>query len=122
MHCFNHRAVAAVGICRACSKGLCPDCVNDLGHSISCHGSCETKAQTLHSQVAQNSVVLRAQRRNGFFAPAMFIVMGIAFMIYASDGRSLLNIGTVMGGSFVLFGIVLLFLMQRYARELDRKA
>jgi hypothetical protein len=121
MHCFNHRDVAAVGICRACSKGLCPECVNDLGHSISCRGSCEAKAQTLHSQVAQNSVVLRTQRRNRFFAPAMFMVMGAALMIYASDGRSLLNLGTVMGGSFVLFGIVLLFLVQRYAKELDRK-
>jgi membrane protein implicated in regulation of membrane protease activity len=76
----------------------------------------------LNSQVAQSSVVLQTQRRNRFFAPVFFIVMGAAFMLYASDGRSVLNLGTVLGGGFIVFGIVLAILGQRYARDLDRKA
>jgi len=31
-----------------------------------------------------------------------------------------LNYGTVMGGGFIVFGIVLAVIQQRYARELDR--
>lgn len=120
MRCFVHRDVEAVGTCRACNKGVCPDCVVDLGHSISCRGSCETKAQSLHSQSAQSVVLLRAQRRNRFFAPALFILMGLGLMIFLGTGGSPLNFGTVMGGGFLVFGIVLAAIQQRYARELDR--
>lgn len=122
MRCFVHHDVEAVGTCRACNKGLCPACASDLGHSLSCRGSCEEKAHVLNSQVAQSSVVLQTQRRNRFFAPAFFIIMGAAFMLYASDGRAALNLGTVLGGGFIAFGIVLGVLGQRYARDLDRKA
>ncbi len=48
--------------------------------------------------------------------------MGTAFMLYDSDGRSTLNLGTVLGGGFIVFGVVLAVLGQRYARELERKA
>jgi hypothetical protein len=36
MNCFNHPDVPAVGICKACQKGLCMECVVDLGHGIAC--------------------------------------------------------------------------------------
>jgi membrane protein implicated in regulation of membrane protease activity len=74
----------------------------------------------LHSQSMQSGVLLRAQRRNRFFAPALFLVMGIAIMLFAGGGSSAFNYGTVMGGGFIVFGIVLAVIQQRYARELDR--
>ena len=36
MNCFNHPDVPAVGICKACQKGLCKECAFDLGHGIAC--------------------------------------------------------------------------------------
>ena len=36
MNCFNHPRVVAVGICKYCQKGLCTDCVVDLGHGVAC--------------------------------------------------------------------------------------
>jgi membrane protein implicated in regulation of membrane protease activity len=68
----------------------------------------------------QSGVLLRAQRRNRFFAPALFLVMGIAIMLFAGGGGSAWNYGTVMGGGFIVFGLVLAVIQQRYARELDR--
>jgi membrane protein implicated in regulation of membrane protease activity len=68
----------------------------------------------------QSGVLLRAQRRNRFFAPALFLVMGIAIVLVAGGGGSPFNYGNVMGGGFILFGIVLAVIQQRYARELDR--
>jgi len=122
MRCFIHHDVEAVGTCRACNKGLCPECALDLGHSISCRGDCERKAALLHSQVAQSAVILRTQRRNRFLGPVFFIAMGVAFAIYAGDGNLALNLGTVVGGGFIVFGLILAVLGQRYAKELDRKA
>jgi hypothetical protein len=122
MRCYVHADIEAVGTCRACNKGLCHHCVADLGHSISCKGGCEKKANVLNSQVMQSSVVLQTQRRNRFFAPAFFIVMGIVFMLFASDGSFGMNLGTVMGSGFIAFGIILAILGQRYAKELNQKA
>jgi hypothetical protein len=122
VRCFIHQDIEAVGTCRACNKGLCPACVVDLDHSISCRGNCENKARALHAQVAQGAVVINTQKRNRFFLPAFFIVMGAAFMLFASDGKSVLNFGTVAGGGFIAFGVVLIILVQRYARDLEYKA
>lgn len=122
MRCFVHQETESVGTCRACNKGLCPACVVDLGHSISCSGACESKATTLNAQVMQSATVFQTQRRNWFVAPLFFVAAGIAFVAYTANGRSILNLGTVMGGGFILFGVVLAVLNGRYARELQKKA
>ena len=36
MNCFNHPDVPAIGLCKYCQKGLCKDCVVDLGYGIAC--------------------------------------------------------------------------------------
>ena len=120
MRCFVHHEVEAVGTCRACNKGICRECASDLGHSICCRGNCEEKAKLLHSQVAQGSIALRTQRRNRFFGPIFFLVIGAALLIWGSDGSTALNLGTVMGGAFIVFGGILAAMSQRYAKELDR--
>lgn len=122
MRCFVHRDVEAVGTCRACNKGLCGVCVVDLRHSISCKGSCENKANVLNTQLSQSQLLLGTQRRSRYFLPALFLVMGTAFMIFAKDDNSVLNLGTVMGSGFIVFGIIFAALNHRYAKELDKKA
>ena len=42
MNCFNHASSAAVGICKACQKGLCAECAVDVGMGLACKESCET--------------------------------------------------------------------------------
>lgn len=121
MRCFVHQEVEAVGTCRACNKGLCPSCAVDLGHSISCKGACEIKANTINGQLAKNAVVLQTQRRNKLYAPLFFIAMGVVFGAFSQDGKSVWNMGTVMGGVFVIFGIVLAVLSHRYVKAIDEK-
>lgn len=41
MHCFNHTSSSAVGVCKACQKGLCSECAVDVGMGIACKDSCE---------------------------------------------------------------------------------
>jgi hypothetical protein len=68
----------------------------------------------------QSGVLLRAQRRNRFFTPALFVVIGVAIIVFVGGGRSVFNFGTVMGGTFIVFGLVLAVIQHRSARELDR--
>jgi len=122
MRCFIRRDVQAIGTCRACNKGICEACAVDLGHSICCQGSCEEKAKVINAQIAQSRTVFQTQRRSRFVAPAFFISMGVAFFLYAGTGKPGLNLGTVMGGGFVLFGSVLAIINQRYAKDLQKSA
>lgn len=46
MHCFNHNALPAVGNCKACHKGLCPDCAVDSQQGLACK-DCETDVMEL---------------------------------------------------------------------------
>lgn len=48
MHCFNHGSAHAVGVCKACQKGLCPDCAVDVGNGIACKATCETSVAELN--------------------------------------------------------------------------
>jgi len=41
MNCFNHTDVAAVGVCKACGKALCPDCITEAQGAMVCRNSCE---------------------------------------------------------------------------------
>ena len=45
MKCFYHPQTDAVAICKNCSKGLCTECVSDVGHGSACKGKCESEVQ-----------------------------------------------------------------------------
>jgi len=122
VHCYTHPAADAIGICRACSRGLCAQCVVDLGHSISCQGQCEKKAEILHSMIAQHEVIIRTSRRNRFFGPAFFTLLGGVFLYFNLDAGDLWNFGSIAGLCFMLFGVILFILGQRYAKDIKTDA
>jgi hypothetical protein len=45
MKCFYHPQTDAVAICKNCGKGLCTECVSDVGHGAACKGKCESEVQ-----------------------------------------------------------------------------
>ena len=57
MHCFNHTSTTAVGICKACSKGICVDCAVDVQNGIACRDSCEDEVRYLNSLIHQSDNV-----------------------------------------------------------------
>ena len=72
MRCFTHQEKEAVAICRACGKGLCPDCGVDLGRGLSCRGRCEQDARDytdlmdrsvqIHKEGVQSVTIQQSQR------------------------------------------------------------
>ncbi len=57
MNCFNHTEVAAVGICKSCYKGLCPECAIELTDGIACANSCASKVEELNTAIEQNKAL-----------------------------------------------------------------
>jgi len=51
MKCFYHPQIDAVAICKNCSKGLCMECVADVGNGVACKGRCEAEVQAVNQMI-----------------------------------------------------------------------
>lgn len=113
MKCFNHGSVDAVGICRACNKALCHDCLKDLGYSICCKNSCEEKAELLQYFVNRNAKLLTAQTKNRFILPAFLGAIGLMFMYFGFEDKSLINFQIMFGALTFIVSIIIYFAITR---------
>lgn len=116
MRCFNHQDREAIGSCKACAKGLCPECAVDLGHGLSCKGPHEEIVESYSLILKFNARTVSAAPRNIYFAPVFCIAMGAMFMWFGRDEyRGLLFI---MGGLFIAYGVFMSArLRATYARK-----
>jgi hypothetical protein len=113
MNCFNHPDQAAIGTCKACSKGMCADCAVDLGSGLACKGAHEQRVKDLEMIISSNAKAYRSAPRNMFLMPVFFVFMGLVFAGYSLyNGRPMSHVSVVMGGGFIVFGI-LNFLVSR---------
>lgn len=48
MNCYYHPGVPAIGLCKNCQKGLCQDCVVDVGNGLACKDRCETQVKEIN--------------------------------------------------------------------------
>ena len=120
MNCFNHPQVAAVGICKYCQKGLCPECAVDMGHGIACkdHQVEVNELYDIHfmnKQSAQNMSKVYKQ------SSAAMIFMGIAGI---AGGIALGRAGLVLiliGVGCVFLAVVFSIYGNRVARQKNKK-
>ena len=81
MNCFNHPSVPAVGICKACQKGLCMECAVDLVHGIACKNHREdveliNDIQLYSKRAIQNTGGLYRQVSMAFLFIGIVMVLG----------------------------------------------
>ncbi len=88
MKCYNHHSIEAVGVCKNCSKGICPDCLTDVGNGIACTASCAEELKAWKKQVKMNVGM-------NLFSAFSMVVAGLLFAYrgYASGSTSLILIG-----------------------------
>ena len=109
MRCFNHPDRDAVGVCKACSKGLCPECAVDLGHGLSCRGPHEATVDSYRVMLERNTRMLDAAPTNSMVGPLFLLVLGVLFSAYGVySGRGVKDFTFVLGCAFFLFGAVAL--------------
>jgi hypothetical protein len=51
MKCFYHPQIDAVATCKNCNKGLCLECVSDVGNGVACKGKCESQVQGFNEMI-----------------------------------------------------------------------
>ena len=121
MKCFTHQGKDAVGVCKACSKGICSECAEDLGHSLACKSSCEEQAHLLDAAIQRSVTTIKATKRNRNFQPAFLAAMGAGFVYYGMDKYPRYEFILMMGIGFLIFAGVNFFAMRKWAQELESK-
>ena len=121
MHCFNHPAASAVGLCKCCSKGLCPDCAADLGHGLACKDKHEPQVEALNMIIEKNTKLYTDAPKNVLIAPIFYLFMGLVFCIFGAQTRDgFTSLSFVMGLGFVVFAAVV-FIRNRAVFEGQKK-
>jgi hypothetical protein len=59
MKCYVHRPADAVGICRSCGRGLCPECAAEVGTALACRQRCEEDVRQLTETVRRQIQMMR---------------------------------------------------------------
>src|SRR5207253_10925170 len=94
LRCFYHQDRESVGSCKSCGKGLCPDCLVDMGKGLACRSRCETEVQGLiiasDVNVSMAAKVPRQMRAN------RLMVVGLAWL-FVIPGALLVALGVLAG-------------------------
>jgi hypothetical protein len=82
MKCFNHVGADAVGVSKSCGRGLCRDCVTQVGLSVSCKGGCETVVQTMNDLVERGRTAYTKTSATQMRTGIITILLGTLFLIF----------------------------------------
>ena len=101
MICFYHAESPAVGICKACCRGLCATCAAEVNGGLACRDRCEAPA------TASN-----VSRIQGIGSLVYFAVGGV---IAGHGVLTGFTGGTIMGAALIALGLFL-FIQGRRSR------
>lgn len=106
MQCFYHPERSAVGVCRYCQRGLCPQCAVPVDDILACRGRHEELV--LLGRHAEKRNVLQAQRTGAAYVrnAVFYGLAGVAFVALGSLQLRYLGLQAVF---FVLIGLFLLY-------------
>src|SRR5262249_49667793 len=88
MRCFNHLDQEAVGLCKSCGRGLCPNCAAEVEKALACRGRCESDVLDLLSINRNALQFAKSTKQARFLGPALFMVVGVMLMLlgFSTDG------------------------------------
>jgi hypothetical protein len=99
MNCFTHPRVAAVGMCTACQKGICRDCVGRAAPRLVCASCAESGA--LFGYEYRSAVTIAGW-------PLVHICTGVdASTMRPKVAKGVIAIGNIAVGGIALGGVAL---------------
>lgn len=107
MNCYIHTDKPAIGICKACNKGVCQECSTDMGHGLACKGVHEEMVETYHSIIQRNTKMYQNVGANIIIAPIFYLFMGLVFAGYGYySSKGVTGLSFVLGVGFIIFSII----------------
>lgn len=81
MNCFNHPDKPAIGICKSCGKGLCPECTAELPNGLACRNRCEERVELINRIIDSNQRILATGNANLRATGVFVLVLGLLFLL-----------------------------------------
>ena len=117
MKCFYHHGEDAVGLCKACSKGICDVCATDVGGGLACRATCVEAVKGINLLITRNVKISAVNKRATYVWPIFFFVMGCVFLLESLLGaRRPEPFGLVLGVAFVCLSLYLGWLQRSAVR------
>lgn len=108
MRCFNHQDKDSVGSCKHCGKGLCHDCLTDLGHGLACRDTHEQAVESINTLITRNSQAQRMAPKIWYVVPTFTAFMGLVFAGYGLfSPRGPSTFTAILGLGFIAYSAVL---------------
>ena len=106
MNCFYHPATPAVGLCKHCQRGLCPQCAAQVDDVLACKQRHENEIHKSEQLAARN--LFQSKRvASGYMRNAIFYGMtGAVFAGFGIWQYRWLGLQAVV---FIMLGIFLLY-------------
>jgi hypothetical protein len=128
MRCFYHQEREAVGSCKSCGKGLCPECAVDLVKGLACRGRCEPDAKALIQLVERNIALSPTTSRlvqasgSARLAGALFLtICGLVFLGFGLISERGFSFIVILGACFLVYGLFLLIWSRRIAAQTRKR-
>ncbi|MDP1737434.1 MAG: hypothetical protein Q8L23_08335 [Caulobacter sp.] len=99
MRCFYHQDAEAIGLCKLCSRGLCPACATETDDSLACKNRHEAQVEQITMLIKRNAEV---NGRSGAFQAAMLLVYGAGALAFTAFSiRAFMQGGEEIGTGFI---------------------
>lgn len=108
MNCYNHPNNISVGLCKVCNKGLCPECLTDLGHGLACKNKHESDAEDYKFIMDKSIKIYKAAPKNNIIMPVFYLFMGLVFAGFGYFSRGgIASLPFILGVGFIVFSIII---------------
>lgn len=128
MNCSAHSDVAAVGICGACGRGLCRECVAEIQRKLVCRGRCEERGRLLLEAEDKSLDTLRksqrliyAARKINLGAAALLAFAGLCFIAFGHAKWTMFWFVALLGYGFLGFAVLLAIAASRMPKAGDNR-
>lgn len=127
MDCAEHPGRAAIGICRACLRGVCQECAAPQRLGLACRGRCESDVHALAAtleqsmrSVALSRSLLQQTPRLWLGLAAVALLVGV-FVLGFGASLPAFRLIALLGVPFLAIGVLLLSVGLRVRKASDRK-
>ena len=123
MKCFHHHDVDAVGVCKLCTKGICPACATDLGYALACKDSHEATVREHYEYsttiMNRNKKALEMQPKTQRVTNFFTLMIGVIFFAFGLWRYSPFSL--IFGAAFILYWLYVTFYNARLTKKLAEK-
>jgi len=104
--CYNHQETDAIGQCKHCYKGLCTDCLADLGSGLACKNAHEEEVELLNSLIENNKKAYSQTTKSIFMSNFYLFLMGVLFVGFGYErSKFLMYFGILCIGYWVVLAV-----------------